>query len=81
MPYVWADRAADPAGQIPGDSAHWSKDDLRPGAATGAGGEGGGAGGAGGERDVRRRCVLAYAAKDNQTRRNGVHIWDDYRGL
>mmetsp|Transcript_47966 Transcript_47966/g.150484 ORF Transcript_47966/g.150484 Transcript_47966/m.150484 type:complete len:147 (-) Transcript_47966:34-474(-) len=27
-----------------------------------------------------RKCVIAYAAKDNLTRRNGVHIWDDYAG-
>lgn len=28
-----------------------------------------------------RKCLIAYAPKDNQTRRNGVHIWDDHQGL
>jgi len=28
-----------------------------------------------------RKCLIAYAPKDNQTRRNGVNIWDDYDGL
>lgn len=27
-----------------------------------------------------RKCLIAYAPKDNLTRRNGVHIWDDYHG-
>jgi len=27
-----------------------------------------------------RKCLIAYAPKDNLTRRNGVHIWDDYQG-
>jgi len=28
-----------------------------------------------------RKCLIAYAPKDNQTRRNGVHLWDDHEGL
>lgn len=28
-----------------------------------------------------RKCLIAYAPKDNQTRRNGVHIWDDHEGV
>jgi len=27
-----------------------------------------------------RKCLIAYAPKDNLTRRNGVNIWDDYDG-
>jgi hypothetical protein len=28
-----------------------------------------------------RKCLIAYAPQDNQMRRTGVHIWDDYEGL